>query len=98
MNNFKNFNIKPELSTFTGDKIKIDKILNSEISVLDYKIADSKVKPGTKLLTLQIEKQNTKHVLFSGSTILMQMIEKVSKENFPFNTTIVKESEHLEFT
>lgn len=98
MNNFKNFNIKPELSTFTGEKIKIDKILNAEISVLGYKIDDSKLKPGTKLLTLHLEKQNTKHVLFSGSTILMQMIEKVAKDKFPFSTTIVKESEHLEFT
>lgn len=98
MNNFKNFGIKPELSTFIGDKIKIDKILNAEISVLDYKIEDSKLKPGTKLLILQIEKLKTKHVVFSGSTILLQMIEKVPKENFPFTTIIIKENEHLEFT
>ena len=98
MNNFKNFGIKPELSTFTGDKIKIDRVLNAEITVLDYKIEDSKVKLGTKLLILQIEKSGTKHVIFTGSTILMQMIGKVPKENFPFITTIIKDSEHLEFT
>lgn len=98
MNNFKNFDIKPELSTFTGDKIKIDRVLNAEITVLDYKIEDSKVKLGTKLLILQIEKSGTKHVIFTGSTILMQMIQKVPKESFPFITTIIKDSEHLEFT
>lgn len=98
MTAFKDLGIKPELSTFTGDKIKIDKILNAEISVLGFKIEDSKVKPGTKLLILQIEKHKTKHVIFSGSTILMQMIQKVPKESFPFTTIIIKESEHLEFT
>lgn len=98
MNKFKDLGIKPELSTFTGDKIKVDRILNSEISVIAYKIDDSKVKPGTKLLTLQIERNGTKNILFTGSTILMQMIEKVPKDKFPFATTIVKESEHLEFT
>ncbi len=98
MNKFKDFEIKAELSTFTGDKIKIDRILNAEISVLAYKIEDSKVKPGTKLLILQIEKLKTKHVVFTGSTILLQMIKKVPKDNFPFTTTIIKENEHLEFT
>lgn len=98
MTAFKDLGIKAELSTFTGDKIKIDKLLNAEISVLDYKIEDSKVKPGTKLLILQLTKSGTKHVLFTGSTILMQMIQKVPIDKYPFTTTIIKESEHLEFT
>lgn len=98
MTAFKDLGIKAELSTFTGDKIKVERLLNAEISVLDYKIEDSKVKQGTKCLVLQLEKKGTKHVLFTGSTILMQMIEKVPKDKFPFTTTIIKESEHLEFT
>lgn len=98
MNSFKDFNIKPKLSTFLGDKIKIERVLNTDITVLNYKIEDSKKKQGTKFLTLQIEKQGTKHVIFSGSTILMDMIEQVPKGKFPFKTTIIKESEHLEFT
>ncbi len=98
MNNFKDFDIKAELSTFTGDKIKVDRLLNAEISVLGYKIEDSKIKSGTKLLIIQIEKSGIKHVLFTGSTILMQMIKKVSEDQFPFVTTIIKDSEHLEFT
>ena len=98
MNKFKDLGIKAELSTFTGDKIKVDRILNAEISVLGYKIEDSKVKPGTKLLTLQIERNGTKNILFTGSTILIQMVQKVPADKFPFITTIIKESEHLEFT
>lgn len=98
MTAFKDLGIKPELSTFTGDKIKIDKILNAQITILGYKIEPSKVKPGTMMMTLQLEKATIKHVLFTGSTILMQMIEKVPKDKIPFTTTIIKESEHLEFT
>lgn len=98
MNQFKDFNIHADLSSFTGDKIKIDKVLNKEIKVLDFKIEDSKVKPGTKLLTLQIEKSDENHVIFSGSKYLIQQIEQVKKEQFPFTTTIVKESEILKFT
>jgi hypothetical protein len=98
MNNFKDFNIEPELKSFTGDKIKIDKVLNKEIKVLKFKIDDSRVKAGTKLLTIQIEKSGENHVIFTGSTILMQQIQKVQEDKFPFNTTIVKESEHLKFT
>lgn len=98
MNKFSDLGIKPELSTFTGDKIKVDKLLNAEVSILAFKIDDSKVKTGTKVLTLQLEKQGTKYVMFSGSTILMQMISKVPVDKFPFTTTIIKESEHLEFT
>ena len=98
MNNFKDFGIKPKTNAFLGDKIKIDRVLNTPITVHKFKIEDSKKKPGTKLLTLQIEKDGVKHVIFSGSTILIDMITRVPKEKLPFQTTIIKESEHLEFT
>ena len=95
---FKSFNIEPEPTTFIGDKIKIQKVLDKEIIIHKYKIGDSKVKQGTKMMTLQIEKDNEKHVIFTGSRILMEMIERVPKDGFPFKTKIVKEFEHLEFT
>lgn len=98
MNNFKSFNIKPKLPAFTGDKIKIDRVLNKEITVTAFKISDSTAKPGTKVLTLQIIKDGTNHIIFTGSAILIDMIQQVPPEGFPFTTTIIKESEHLEFT
>lgn len=98
MNSFKDFDIKPKLNAFIGDKIRMERILNREITVFDYKIEDSTVKEGTKRLTLQIELNGTKHIIFSGSKILQQMIDQVPKSNFPFKTTIVKENEYLEFT
>lgn len=98
MNNFKNFNIKPSFTSFTGDKIKMDRILNTEIVVHGYDIKESTVKAGTKLLTLQISRKETKHIVFTGSKVLQDMIQQVPKESFPFTTTIVRESERLEFT
>ena len=98
MNNFKDFGIKPEVTSFTGDKIKIDRILNIRITVHAFKIEDSKAKPGTKLLTLQIEKNGIKHIIFTGSKVLAQMIQKVREDRFPFQTTIVKNNEYFEFT
>lgn len=98
-NSFKDFGIKPALKKFTGEKIKIDKILNREIIVNDWKIEDSKfVDKGDKCLYLQIDFGGEKRVLFSGSKVLMDMIKQVPIEKFPFSTTIVKQDEHLEFS
>lgn len=98
MKAFKEFGIKPELNSFVGDKIKMDRIINVPITILDYKIEDSTVKQGTKRLTLQIEKQGNKHILFTGSKVLQQQIQQVPKTEFPFTTTIVKDNEYFEFT
>jgi hypothetical protein len=96
--NFKDFNIEPVLSNFTGDKLHEADLLNTTITVFAFVIEDSTKKPGTKRLKIQLEKDGKKHIYFSGSTILRQQIEKVPKENFPFITKIVKESKHLKFT
>lgn len=98
MNNFKDFNIKPKISTLVGDKIKIERVLNREITVTNYRVEPSKVRENTKCLHLELQMNGNKHVLFSGSSILIQMIEKVDREKLPFVTTIVKEGEHCEFT
>lgn len=98
MNNFKDLKIKPIAMSFVGEKVRINKVLNSEIVVCDYKIEDSKKKPGTKYLTLQIERKGDKEILFTGSNILMSTIEQVPKEKFPFSTTIIQEDQRYQFT
>lgn len=98
MNNFKDFNIKPEISSLVGDKINIARVLNREITVTNYKIEPSKHHANTQCLTLEFEMNGNKHILFTGSTVLIQMIEKVPKGAFPFKTIIVKENEYFEFT
>lgn len=98
MKNFKDFQIKAEITSLVGDKIKIDRVLNREIVVTNFKVEPSKHIDGTQCLHLEFRLNGNNHILFTGSTILIQMIEKVPKGNFPFKTTIVKENEYYEFT
>ena len=99
MNLFSEFKITSSRVAFTGDKIKIDRILNREIVVIDFKIEKSKFeKASGKCLHLQIEYNNNKHVVFTGSIGLIGQIEQVPIDKFPFKTTIVKENDRFEFT
>ncbi len=53
MNSFKDFNIKVSSTSFVGDKVKMMKVLNSEIIVHDFVIKDSERKPGKINFLLQ---------------------------------------------
>lgn len=98
MNAFSDFQITISQKNFTGDKIKIDRILNCPIVVADYKIEPSKYEGKGNCLHLQIEHKNNKHVVFTGSKGLMDQIQKVPRDKFPFKATIVKENEMYQFT
>lgn len=95
MKKFSELGIKHQTTAFTGDKIKIERILNCKIEVQAFRIVDSKFegKGNGKCLHLQLKKDGEQRVLFTGSTILMQMIEQVKQEDFPFETTIVNEND-----
>lgn len=98
MKNFKEMGITVASRAFVGDSIKIERLLNKEITVHYYKIVDSNKKVGTLCLYLQIEYDGEKRVLFTSAQALMEAIQKVPKENFPFTATIVKQNERFEFT
>lgn len=99
MKTFKDFNIKPMLKGLTGDKIKIVKLLNREIEVLDYRIDDSKYGNGSdKCLCLQFRLKEETNVTFTGSKSLIDAIQQVPKSEFPFKTTIVEDNDWYEFT
>jgi hypothetical protein len=99
MKQFKELGIKPTIQGFVGDKIRIDKILNKEILVCDYRIEVSKYEKGNgKCLYLQIEIDSVKRVVFTGSSVLMDVIIQIEKRHFPFSTTIVRENDRFEFT
>lgn len=97
MKKFSQFDIKISSKGFLGDKIKIQKILNREIIVHHYIIGDSKVFKG-KCLQLQISLNETKHVLFTGSSGLLEAITQVPDSAFPFTTTIIEENDRYIFT
>jgi hypothetical protein len=100
MTAFKDLGIKPAEKGFTGDKIKMSKVLNKEIKVEAYKIEPSKFKEkgNGKLLTLQILVDEKQHIIMTGSIYLQDAIVQVPKDKFPFTTTIVEEMERFEFT
>lgn len=82
-----------------GDKVKIDDILNKEMLILNYRIRDSnfsKNKSG-KYLTLQFELDNTKHILFTGSDVLIDQIEKYSSK-IPFLVVVKKVNRYYTFS
>lgn len=96
---FSELNVPAPTGSFAGEKIKIAKIMNREIAVLDSRIDDSKYpknKSG-KVLMLQLEVDGEKRILFTGSDVLIAQIQHVNKEDYPFKVTIVKEGEHFEF-
>lgn len=99
MKSFSDFNIKPQSKGFEGDKIKIERIINKQIIVHDFKIENSKYEKGNgKCLYMQISVDNDKRVLFSGSSNLMDLIQQVPQTDFPFKATIIKENERYYFT
>lgn len=103
MNRFSQFDIKISAKSFQGDKIKMARILNREIVVHEFKLEDSKVeafkeKGSGKCLQLQISFNNEMHVLFTGSSGLIEAIKQVPAGQFPFTTTIVAENERFKFT
>lgn len=98
MNNFKDFNIKPRINNFVGEKIQVQKLFNLQIKILGYKIEPSKQKKDTELLTLQIEKSGEKRIVFTGSTVMIDQIRRVPDDKFPFMTTIKGDNDYYEFT
>ncbi len=98
MFNFSDLNIKPKENTFTGKKMDIDDILNEEIIVSAYDVKPSKKKADSDYLTLQIEFNKNRRVLFTGSKTLIDQITQVPDDKFPFKTKIKKNDKRLEFT
>jgi len=85
---FKDF--AKEQAPLEGAKMKLDSVINKEIMLTGYKIRNSKFKDGSnRCLTLQFELDNIKFVVFSGSSILIEQMEKYGSE-MPFVATIKK--------
>ena len=88
-----------EAKPLDGAKVKIEDILNKEMTVIDYKIRDSKYdkKGSPKCLTLQFEMDKQKYILFTGSNVLVDQMEKY-KHEIPFITVIKKIDKYYTFT
>lgn len=79
-----------ESGPLDGDKIRIDDVLNKELIVTGYRIKESKYpKSGPKCLMLQVVLDDEKYVLFTGSVVLLEQMEKY-QDHLPFIATIQK--------
>lgn len=77
-----------ENGIMSGDKIKIDEILNKEIIIKSYKVGSSKYE-GKQLLTLQIELEGIDRVIFTSGTVLVDQCNTF-KDKMPFISKIQK--------
>lgn len=82
-----------------GDKIKIDDVLNKEVQIINYSIKESKYSKNNsgKYLTLQVIYNDEKCVIFTGSDVLIDQIEKYNHE-IPFLSTIRKINRYFSLT
>jgi hypothetical protein len=98
--NFSDLGINAKPTKFVGEKIRLSKILNVEIVVYDYHIKPSKYpeKGNKDCLWLQLSIDGKKHVAFSVAKFLMETIQKIPKEDFPFKTKIINDNEVYEFS
>jgi predicted ABC-class ATPase len=82
-----------------GSKLKLDEVVNREITVTDYRIKDSRYKKESapRCLTLQFKLEEKVYILFTGSNVLVDQIDKYKAE-IPFITTIKKIDKYYTFT
>jgi len=91
----KKFSEFSEENILDGVKIKIDDILNKEITIIGSRISKSKY--GNKnCLTIQFEIDDNRHVLFTGSDVLTNQINKYKNE-IPFKAKISKINKYYSF-
>ena len=95
----------PNYEVLDGEKMEIAKIFNLPITILGWRIAPSTKKKGTDCLTLQFVRdgETDKHVVFTGSDVLMDQIREIEKildeRGLPhkFKCRIVKLSDYYKF-
>lgn len=99
MTNIKRFADFAEETTLDGDKMRIDDVVNREIIITGYKITSSRFEKSNSMqcLKLQFELGGQRHILFTGSNVLIEQINKYN-QHIPFTTTIIKVEKFYTFS
>lgn len=97
---FSELGIETTQKKFVGEKIRLGKVLNTEIVVHFFSINPSKYpeKGSDVCLWIQISIEDKKHVAFSIAKGLIETIQRIPIDAFPFVTKISNENEIYEFT
>lgn len=82
-----------------GDKIRIDDVINQDVTVADCRFAASKYEKNKsgKCLTLQILINDQKRVVFTGSDVMIEQMLKY-EDQMPFLATIKKINRYYTLT
>lgn len=88
-----------ESAILDGDKLSINSIINREILIIGYRLTESKYRKNnnSQCLTLHIELDSKRYVVFTGSVILIEQIEKY-KDEIPFLATIKQIDKYYTFS
>ena len=73
---------------FEGTHLKIDEILDKEITLLGFKVQKSKLNNDDYVI-IAFELKGEKHVTFTGSKILREKLAEYANE-IPFSVTITR--------
>lgn len=97
---FKDLGVTVDAAPMTGEKIKINKVLNKQVEVVDFELNTSKFNQerSKKCLKLQIRYEDELRVIFTGSSMLVNAMSHIKKEDLPFLTTIVESNGFYQFT
>lgn len=91
MNDFGQFKIDPATKGFKGEKININNILNLNIILVAFKVGPSKFEKSGDRLDMQIIHKGVHRVTWICSKSLIEMIQRVPEDGFPFTVKIIKE-------
>ena len=88
-----------ESAILDGNKLSMSEIINREILIIGYRLAESKYSKNNnpKCLTLHVELDGKRFVVFTGSVILIEQIEKY-KDEIPFLATIKQIDKYYTFS
>jgi retron-type reverse transcriptase len=97
---FSELGIAVDSAPFSGEKIKINRIVNKEVEVIDFELNESKFQADKcrKCLKLQIRIEGELRVVFTGSNMLIQVIQKMNKTMLPFRVTIIENNGFYQFS
>jgi hypothetical protein len=98
MRKFADIGIKRMPVPLVGKKIPVIEVLNSLIVVFNYREKPSNYYESGICLHIQIEFENEKRVIFTGSTGLLYYLKQMAEDEFPFQATIIKDNKYYHFT
>ncbi len=85
-----------EKAALEGEKIKLDDVLNRPVEVLQYRVLTGKYET-EKCLQVQIRIDGQLKVIFTGSKILLEQLEKYHNQ-LPFESTIIRPHRYYSFS